>query len=76
MRPNFETCGSEFVNQSAGVFSKFVYNGTVRGILDNARPVLITLEGCKELCGTGVDYYSWIDSSTTITTWILPIAGT
>ena len=75
MRPNFESCGSDFLNKSAGVYSRYVYNGSVKGVLSTARPVLITLQGCKELCGTGVDYYSWVDASTTITTWILPIAG-
>ena len=44
-------------------------------MLNVARPALITLQGCKELCGTGVDYYSWVDASNTMTTWILPIAG-
>ena len=75
MRVDFEACGTEFLNNSAGINNKFIYNGSVRGKLSDARPALITLQGCKELCGTGVDYYSWIDASTTITTWILPIAG-
>ena len=75
MRPNFDTCGSDFLNNSAGIYSKYLYNGSVQGMLNVARPALITLQGCKELCGTGVDYYSWVDASNTITTWILPIAG-
>lgn len=60
MRPDFDTCGAEFLNNSAGIFSKYVYNGTVRGILASARPVLITVEGCRELCGRGIDYYSYV----------------
>ena len=75
MRPDFDRCGSDFLNNSAGVYSKYLYNGSVQGILSAARPALITVQGCKELCGTGVDYYSWLDSSNTITTWTLPIAG-
>ncbi len=75
MRPDFETCASDFLNNSAGIYSKYLYNGSVQGVLSTARPALITVHGCKELCGTGVDYYPWTDSSTTITTWILPIAG-
>lgn len=75
MRPDFSTCGSDFLNNSAGVYSKYLYNGSVQGLLSTARPALITVQGCKELCGTGVDYYSWVDASNTITTWTLPIAG-
>lgn len=75
MRPDFDRCGNDFLNNSAGVYSKYLYNGSVQGILSAARPALITVQGCKELCGTGVDYYSWLDSSNTITTWTLPIAG-
>ncbi len=75
MRPDFAACGRVFLNNSAGIYSKYLYNGSVQGILSEQRPALITAQGCKELCGTGVDYYSWIDASTTITTWILPIAG-
>ena len=76
MRPDFSTCGSEFLNHSADLYSKFIYNGSVREILQSPRPVLITVEGCRQLCGTGTpDYYSWTDASNTITTWILPIIG-
>lgn len=76
MRPDFQTCGSEFLNHSTDLYSRFIYNGSVRGVLSAARPLLITVEGCKEICGTGTpDYYSWTDASNTITTWILPIIG-
>ena len=75
MRPDFDTCGRDFVNNSAGIYSKYLYNGSVQGMLGAANPALITLQGCKKLCGAGVAYYSWVDASTTITTWILPIAG-
>lgn len=76
MRPDFVTCASDFFNGSADVFSNYVYRGPVQGILNNAeRPILMTVEGCRNLCGTGVDYYSWKDASNTITTWLLPICG-
>ena len=76
MRPNFATCSNEFLNHSTDIYSKYVYNGSVPGLINSARPVLITVEGCKKLCGTGTpDYYSWTDASNTITTWILPIIG-
>lgn len=75
MRPDFDTCGKNFLNNSAGIYNRYQYNGSVQGILSSARPALITLQGCKELCGTGVDYYPWVNASATLTTWILPIAG-
>ncbi|CAF9941422.1 hypothetical protein IMSHALPRED_002569 [Imshaugia aleurites] len=75
MRPNFAQCGTDFQNNPAGIYNRFLYNGSVQGLLSAARPAFITVQGCKELCGTGVDYYSWLDASNTITTWILPIAG-
>ena len=76
MRPDFAQCASDFLNGSADVLSKYVYQGPVQGILANAeRPILMTVEGCRVLCGTGTDYYSWKDASNTITTWLLPICG-
>ena len=75
MRPNFETCRNAFLNNSDGIYSRYQYNGSVRGIVNGGRAALITVQGCKELCGTGVDYYSWVEASAIITTWILPIAG-
>ena len=56
MRPDFAACGAEFLNNSAGIYAKYVYNGSVRGILSAANTVLITDEGCKQLCGTGIEY--------------------
>ena len=75
MRPDFQACGNAFLNRSGSEYSQYVYNGSVRGIFQSARPPLITLEGCKELCGAGIQYYPWKDSSNTITTWVLPIVG-
>lgn len=60
MPPDFKACGAEFLNNSAGVYSKYTYDGAVRGVLASANPALITLEGCKELCGSGIDYYSYV----------------
>ncbi|MCJ1266148.1 hypothetical protein MMC22_006030, partial [Lobaria immixta] len=75
MRPDFEACGKEFFSHSSDIYSKYVYNGSVHGILQASRPVLITVEGCRALCGTGTAYYAWKDCSNTITTWVLPIIG-
>ena len=56
MRPDFATCGADFLNNSAGIYAKYVYNGSVRGILSASNTVLITDEGCKQLCGSGIVY--------------------
>lgn len=57
---DFAACGADFLNGSSTIYAKYVYNGTVGGILaDASHPAIITLEGCQELCGTGVDYYRW-----------------
>ncbi|KAL8876837.1 MAG: hypothetical protein Q9198_005032 [Flavoplaca austrocitrina] len=75
MRPDFEACGQEFVRGSKDIYSHYVYTGTVRGVLQSAEASLITVEGCRALCGTGTGYYPWKDSSNSITTWVLPVIG-
>ena len=60
MKPNFADCSKEFLDNSNTTYSKYTYNGTVRGIFAKLdRTVFITLEGCRALCGTGSDYYLW-----------------
>ncbi|KAL8964433.1 MAG: hypothetical protein Q9183_004450 [Haloplaca sp. 2 TL-2023] len=75
MRPDFESCGRDFLNHSKDIYSDYVYHGPLRGFLKELKPSLITVQGCRELCGTGTEYYPWKDSSNTITTWVLPIIG-
>ncbi|KAL9047287.1 MAG: hypothetical protein Q9214_000098 [Letrouitia sp. 1 TL-2023] len=75
MRPDFEVCANVFLNHSADIYSKYVYEGATSHILNSTSPVTISLQGCRELCGTGTAYYSWQDASNTITTWVLPIIG-
>ena len=71
MRPDFTSCGSNFLNYSLTIYSNLVYHGPVHEVYANTGgPTLITLQGCKDLCGSGVDYYSWKDASNTITTWV------
>ena len=75
MRTNFDQCAQTFLN-SNGTYSRFAYNGSVRGIwTQNTHTKLITLQGCRELCGTGNDYYTWEQAASTISTWVLPIIG-
>ena len=74
MTTNFVECRSKFLNHSTDLYSNFVYRGpTDRAFASADRPASITLNGCRELCGTGTDYYSWKDASNTITTWVLSI---
>lgn len=66
---NLTACGIEF---TSGNYPNYTYNGTVRGIWKNLepKPPLITVQGCKKLCGEGSQYYPWVDVSSTITTWV------
>jgi len=41
--------------------------------LDPARPWLLTLSGCKQLCGDGFNLWSAEDISSRFTLWILPV---
>ena len=56
---NFSACGAEFLSGSSTIYAKYVYNGTVQGLVPAAQPVVITVEGCRELCGSGIEYYQW-----------------
>ena len=60
MGPDFEACGSEFLNDPDNKYRSFVYNGTVQSVLASANTRLITVQGCKELCGTGTAYYPYV----------------
>ena len=72
--PNFTQCASDFQN-SIELYGNYVYTGPVQGILKHTDLPLITVQGCRDLCGTGNVYYKWTDIATTISTWILPILG-
>ncbi len=62
---DFVQCKAIF--QHCGNDPKFAYV--------NNTPSRISTQGCRDLCGTGNDYYEWKDSSATITTWVLPVIG-
>ena len=72
MRLDLTACALKFENYTNHSYTNYTYNGPIRGILKNVnpRPPLITVQGCNHLCGSGSDYYSWTDVSTTITTWV------
>lgn len=75
--PSFTSCSQDFIqafrNPSLNLqnLTRFRYNAK----LDHMNRTLVTLKGCRKICGTGNDYYDWKDSSATITTWVLPVVG-
>lgn len=73
MRP-FAECGIDFQN-NVTLQNLYGYQGEPIGIPKNST-TQITREGCLVLCGTGTDYYTWKEVSSTLTTWILPVVGT
>ncbi|MCJ1346023.1 hypothetical protein MMC31_004234, partial [Peltigera leucophlebia] len=79
--PNFSNCSETFIRAvrlNLSEVTQFRYNGPVVGPLsniENSHRTMITLVGCRKICGTGSDYYEWKDSSATITTWVLPVIG-
>ena len=74
---NFTECAAFFRNASQDVLDRYAYTGPVYGILRDASipAILITREGCREICGIGNDYYPWAVASSTISTWVLPVIG-
>ncbi|OCL04333.1 hypothetical protein AOQ84DRAFT_324574, partial [Glonium stellatum] len=72
-RANFTECGLRYLSNPELSWIHG-YNGTTRGIEQNFSRQ-ITYQGCLDLCGAGIDYYPWATSSSTITTWLLPIVG-
>lgn len=54
---------------------RFLGNATNIALYGVGGLPLLDFHGCQKLCGKGVDYYPWPRSSSTITTWILPILG-
>lgn len=77
MSPNFTACAETWRNAPPGTYDNYTYYGPVQGIFKdpNARPQLITVQGCHQLCGSGNEYYPWTQQSATISTWVLPIIG-
>lgn len=77
MPTNFKECAIKFsanTTQGEEYRRKWTWHGPITGI-DRNYSSQISLEGCKELCGKGIDFYLWTEISGTITTWILPVVG-
>jgi hypothetical protein len=76
-RINLTECGIRYMANTTEMeeFRRlWGWNGSVRGIQKHPLSQ-ISYEGCRKLCGGGNDYYAWEVTSSTITTWVLPIVG-
>jgi hypothetical protein len=71
---NFTACAADNLPLNATSQALYGWHGTTRMIPTNVTSQ-ISAEGCKKLCGEGSDYYTWSQSSNTITTWVLPVMG-
>ena len=71
---SFKDCGEDYARDDAAQ-TKWAWPGDTIGF-KSAKNATISLEGCRELCGTGIALLSWDVVSSTITTWILPVIGT
>jgi hypothetical protein len=70
---NFDQCAKLYINNTE-LIARYGWTGPVKGIQKNPESQ-ITYKGCEAVCGTGNQWYPWSQSSSTITTWILPIIG-
>lgn len=68
MRPNFEACGQEFLAHATDRYSQYIFNGT--RYAPGSQSPLITVDGCKKLCGDGIEYYAWWVHSL----WLFPLS--
>lgn len=71
MGPNFTACAAQFTD-NLSLYKNYTYNGTTPRT-NGPNPILLTLEGCYDLCGTGNSYYEWPQASGTILTWVMPM---
>ncbi|KAF2024567.1 hypothetical protein EK21DRAFT_78439 [Setomelanomma holmii] len=72
---DFDQCAALYRNSTTLQQQWGWYPRPIVGIARN-NETQISREGCLNLCGTGADYYTWQEASSTITTWILPVIGT
>lgn len=74
--PKFRSCAEDLASMSRNgtIPPKYMWNGSYPG-LSSQTAVLINLEGCQSICGTGNQYFHWDISSAIPTTWVLPVIG-
>ena len=64
MKTNFTACAL-LVPLNETLINLYGYSGPVRGLAPD-RSSQITRKGCDALCGTGIDWYPWKESSKTV----------
>ncbi|MCJ1462103.1 hypothetical protein MMC07_000703 [Pseudocyphellaria aurata] len=82
-RPDFTDCYGGFndTQNRTGIYDKnttILYQGLLYGHHEPSseqRPYILSVEGCRTLCGSGIQYYPWNQVAGTITTWVLPVIG-
>lgn len=72
-RTNFTECAAIYENNQT-LIDRYGWTGPVVAIEQNQTST-ISREGCLAVCGVTPDYYPWAQSSSTITTWVLPSVG-
>ncbi|MCJ1425193.1 hypothetical protein MMC29_003081 [Sticta canariensis] len=83
-KPDFEKCFADFnrTQYEHGTYdgnTSIIYQGQTylhHEPSPEERRFIVSTEGCRTLCGSGVQYYHWSQIAATITTWVLPIIGT
>ncbi|CUS13978.1 unnamed protein product, partial [Tuber aestivum] len=81
-KTNFEQCGARVkeLAKNNSLPLEDIYTGPVKGLLgrmpNTENPILhITLDACEKHCGSTPQFYTWVESSDTITTWVLPLVS-
>lgn len=75
-RTSFKQCGIDFQKNQTSI-DRYSWQGKIHGegLGGVNRSRVISKEGCLALCGRSPDWYEWKEIASTITTWILPLAG-
>ncbi|MCJ1465164.1 hypothetical protein MMC07_003780 [Pseudocyphellaria aurata] len=82
VKPMVKMIGSSIAQNEKGTYdgnTSIIYQGLTylhHEPSEEERRFILSVEGCRTLCGSGVQYYSWSQIAGTITTWVLPIIGT
>ncbi|KAI9747892.1 MAG: hypothetical protein M1815_003801 [Lichina confinis] len=71
---DFKKCNEQFKNNQTNM-DLFGFTGSTHGRTIKPGTPLMSVRGCEILCGSDSQYKSWKESTTTISTWVLPMIG-
>ena len=71
---DFKNCQEQFKHNQTNI-DLFGYTGSTYGRTIKPGTPLMSVGGCEILCGSDSQYKSWKESTTTISTWVLPMIG-